>query len=127
MKRYAEAFTLPGWQSVQPFAMPTDADDLARFEETRAACIVFCGPDSFEIRLLDRGITTSHGQMPQRLRRLMTDLIERGICPVTLATETLTEGVNLPFDIVFLTSRSEERRVGKECVSTGRDRGWPCH
>src|SRR3546814_18358476 len=23
--------------------------------------------------------------------------------------------------------RSEERRVGKECVSTGRYRWWPCH
>src|SRR3546814_12296998 len=25
------------------------------------------------------------------------------------------------------TERSEERRVGKECVSTGRARGWPYH
>src|SRR3546814_15193654 len=24
-------------------------------------------------------------------------------------------------------SRSEERRVGKECVSTGSSRGWPVH
>src|SRR3546814_13086953 len=24
-----------------------------------------------------------------------------------------------------LGARSEERRVGKECVSPGRDRGWP--
>src|SRR3546814_5355069 len=24
-------------------------------------------------------------------------------------------------------NRSEERRVGKECVSTGRSRGWPNH
>src|SRR3546814_14735681 len=24
-------------------------------------------------------------------------------------------------------SRSEERRVGKECVSTCRSRWWPCH
>src|SRR3546814_19889762 len=25
------------------------------------------------------------------------------------------------------TSRSEERRVGKECGRTCRSRGWPCH
>src|SRR3546814_8200286 len=59
------------------------------------------------------------GQMPQRLRRLMTDLIERGICPVTLATATLTEGVNLPFDIVFLTSlerRSYDAQAGQPIV-----------
>src|SRR3546814_3646868 len=27
--------------------------------------------------------------------------------------------------VVFETGRSEERRVGKECVSTGRSRWWP--
>src|SRR3546814_13341848 len=42
--------------------------------------------------------------MPQRLRRLMTEMIERRICPITVATATLTEGVNLPFDLIFLTS-----------------------
>src|SRR3546814_11937357 len=26
-----------------------------------------------------------------------------------------------------IVERSEERRVGKECVSTCRSRGWPCH
>lgn len=34
----------------------------------------------------------------------MTDLIDLGICPITVATATLTEGVNLPFDIIFITS-----------------------
>ena len=33
----------------------------------------------------------------------MTQCIEQGICPITVATATLTEGVNLPFDIIFLT------------------------
>ena len=42
--------------------------------------------------------------MPQRLRRLMTEMIDRRICPITVATATLTEGVNLPFDLIFLTS-----------------------
>ncbi len=104
MKRYAEAFDLPGWQNVPPFVLPEDPDQRARLAETRAACVDYCGAQSFEVRLLDHGVATSHGQMPQRLRRLMTDLIDRRICPVTLATATLTEGVNLPFDIIFLTS-----------------------
>lgn len=34
----------------------------------------------------------------------MVDLIDRGICPVTVATATLTEGVNLPFDMIFVTA-----------------------
>src|SRR3546814_13908188 len=32
-----------------------------------------------------------------------------------------------PFDIARAGSRSEERRVGKECVSTCRSRGAPAH
>lgn len=59
---------------------------------------------TFELFLLERGIATNHGQMPQRLRRLMVEMIERRICPITVATATLTEGVNLPFDLIFLTS-----------------------
>lgn len=104
MKRFAEAFSLPGWQNLPPFVLPADPAPRARFEQTRAACIDYCGVGSYEVALLDRGIATSHGQMPQRLRRLMTALIDHRICPITLATATLTEGVNLPFDIIFVTS-----------------------
>ncbi|MGU3336936.1 DEAD/DEAH box helicase [Methylobacterium mesophilicum] len=104
MRRCAEAFGLNGCDAVPRFAPPVDAGDRALFGEARAACVDYCGPKSFEVRLLDCGIATNHGQMPQRLRRLMTDLIERRICPLTIATATLTEGVNLPFDIIFLTS-----------------------
>ena len=104
MKRFTEAFDLPGWETLPPFELTADPIDRARFEETRAACIDYCGVSSYELRLLNHGIATSHGQMPQRLRRLMVDLIDRRICAITVATATLTEGVNLPFDIIFLTS-----------------------
>src|SRR3546814_20586441 len=35
--------------------------------------------------------------------------------------------VELKKDVVILLDRSEERRVGKECVSTCRSRGSPYH
>ena len=101
---YKDALELESWQEAQTFEAPDDEEDRARFEETRAACIDYCGENSYELALLDHGIATNHGQMPQRLRRLMTLLIDRGICPITVATATLTEGVNLPFDIIFLTA-----------------------
>ncbi len=104
MRWYTEVFALPDWQGLDPFSPPEEEGLRARYEETRAACIDYCGEDSYELALLDRGIATSHGQMPQRLRRLMIDLIERRVCPITVATSTLTEGVNLPFDLIFLTS-----------------------
>ena len=100
MRWYKDALELNSWQDSLNFEPPKNEC----FEETRAACIDYCGEDSYELALLDHGIATHHGQMPQRLRRLMTKLIEQGICPITVATATLTEGVNLPFDIIFLTA-----------------------
>lgn len=101
---YKDALELKDWQDALTFEPPNEEEARARFEEARAACVDYCGKDSYELALLNRGIATNHGQMPQRLRRLMTDLIERGICPITVATATLTEGVNLPFDIIFVTT-----------------------
>src|SRR3546814_17758294 len=46
----------------------------------------------------------------------------------TSFTVAANEGRNLPFNNVHLASyanqRSEERRVGRECVSRCRSRGW---
>lgn len=103
MRRYAEAFDLTGWSAVAPFA-PKAEHAQRLFDEARAACVDYCGEGSSEVRLLDHGIATSHGQMPQRLRRLMVELIDKQVCPITVATATLTEGVNLPFDLIILPS-----------------------
>lgn len=103
MRWFKEALERADWQGAVGF-QPPEGPHRARFDEARAACVDYCGADSFELFLLDRGIATSHGQMPQRLRHLMVDLIDRKICPITVATATLTEGVNLPFDLIFLTS-----------------------
>ncbi len=102
MRWFTEALALPSWANIPKFQVPTDADAKARFDEARLTCVDYCGEDAYEVILLDHGIATSHGQMPQRLRRLMTGLIERRICPITVATATLTEGVNLPFDLIFV-------------------------
>lgn len=103
MRRYAEAFDLAGWLVFAPFEPKTESGKRL-FDEARTACIDYCGASSSEVRLLDRGIATSHGQMPQRLRRLMVELIDKQVCPITVATATLTEGVNLPFDLIILPS-----------------------
>jgi hypothetical protein len=104
MRWFVEALTRPGWTGLAVFTEPEDEADRTRYRETLAACLDYCGETSYELTLLRLGIATSHGQMPQRLRRLMTDLIDRRICAITVATATLTEGVNLPFDLIFLTA-----------------------
>ena len=103
MRWYKEALELAPWNAIVDFT-PPDGALRARFDEARAACLDYCGQDSHELFLLERGIATNHGQMPQRVRRLMVEMIDKRICPITVATATLTEGVNLPFDLIFLTS-----------------------
>ncbi|MBU1690638.1 MAG: DEAD/DEAH box helicase [Gammaproteobacteria bacterium] len=104
MRWYVEALQLSGWEDLGKPMMENNSALQALFIEARATCVDYCGPDSHEVALLDRGIATSHGQMPQRLRRLMTSLIDRKVCAITVATATLTEGVNLPFDLIFVAS-----------------------
>lgn len=99
---FADAFDLAGWADAPMFEAPAEGDNAALFAEALTVCIDYCGENSYERRLLDHGIATNHGQMPQRLRRLMVALIDRSICPIAVATATLTEGVNLPFDMIFL-------------------------
>ncbi|MEP3247784.1 MAG: DEAD/DEAH box helicase [Sneathiella sp.] len=101
---YKDALSLETWSDAPFFEPPEEENELRRFNDARAACVDYCGENSYEVTLLDHGIATNHGQMPQRIRRMMVDLIDRGICPVTVATATLTEGVNLPFDIIFVPS-----------------------
>lgn len=111
---YAEALQLEGWEEISMFDFPTVPSDRVLYDEALQACEDYCGPNSYELTLLRHGIATSHGQMPQRLRRLMTELIDRGLCPITVATATLTEGVNLPFDLIFvpqLKRRSFDRET----------------
>ncbi|MBS9762763.1 DEAD/DEAH box helicase [Pseudomonas mosselii] len=104
MKWFKEALELPQWRDASGFTVPTDPNANSLFKAARASCVDYCGPNSYEVALLDHGIATSHGQMPQRLRRLMMALIDRRICPITVATATLTEGVNLPFDLILVPS-----------------------
>jgi hypothetical protein len=104
IKWYAEAFGLKGWDILPQFVPPQEGVDAQLFSEARMVCVDYCGGEAHELALLDRGIATNHGQMPQKLRRMMVALIERSICRITVATATLTEGVNLPFDLIFVPS-----------------------
>src|SRR3546814_16578698 len=59
-------------------------------------------------------------------RALLEQLIERaGIAPRDLLREKGTPYADLGLGDPSLDDRSEERRGGKECVSTGRSRGSP--
>lgn len=54
------------------------------------------------VSLLRRGVVIHHGSVPLEVRFLVEDLIRMGYAKICFATSTLAQGVNMPFDIVWL-------------------------
>src|SRR5690554_780302 len=54
------------------------------------------------VTLLRKGIVIHHGSVPLEVRFLVEDLIRNGHAKICFATSTLAQGVNMPFDIVWL-------------------------
>lgn len=67
------------------------------------------GADELEHRsnlvsLLKKGVVIHHGSVPLDVRFLLEDFIRGGFARICFATSTLAQGVNMPFDIVWLQS-----------------------
>lgn len=54
------------------------------------------------ISFLKRGIVIHHGSLPLQIRLLIEQFTKDGLCRLCFATSTLEQGINMPFDIVFL-------------------------
>lgn len=54
------------------------------------------------VDLLTRGVVIHHGSVPLEVRFLVEDFIRGGFSKLCFATSTLAQGINMPFDIVWL-------------------------
>ncbi|QAU33755.1 DEAD/DEAH box helicase [Janthinobacterium sp. 17J80-10] len=63
------------------------------------------------VSLLRKGVVIHHGSVPLDVRFLLEDFIRSGFAKVCFATSTLAQGVNMPFDIVWLESN---RIIGRD-------------
>lgn len=86
------------------FTPPTDHKKAVLWEKCLRSCEDYFGIDSFEYKLLQRGIVVHHGNMPGLMSRLLVEVINERIVHLALATSTLSEGVNLPFETVIIPS-----------------------
>ena len=86
------------------FSMPEEPDKAQLWERCLNACADYFTTASREYRLLEKGIVVHHGRMPRLLSRLLVETIEQRIASVVLATSTLAEGVNLPFEVLLVPS-----------------------
>jgi ATP-dependent RNA helicase DOB1 len=54
------------------------------------------------LTLLKRGIVIHHGSLPLQTRLILENFTQDGLCKICFATSTLEQGINMPFDVVFL-------------------------
>lgn len=54
------------------------------------------------ISLLKKGIVIHHGSLPLQTRIIMEQFTKDRLCRICFATSTLEQGINMPFDVVFL-------------------------
>ena len=56
------------------------------------------------------GIVVHHGSMPLTARLILEHFTQQGFCRICFATSTLEQGINMPFDVVYL-DRFEESKT----------------
>ena len=105
------------------FNRPTEGTMFEKYNRCLKSCEDYFGQDSREYRLLTCGVVLHHGKMPGLMSRLLIDLVQDRIINVVIATSTLTEGVNLPFEVIiiptlrrsnsFITDREFANLVGR--------------
>lgn len=61
------------------------------------------------IKFLKIGVVTHHGSMPLRVRSLIEKFTKSGFCKICFATSTLEQGINMPFDLVYLKHFTESK------------------
>ena len=57
---------------------------------------------SIMIELMGRGVVIHHGSMPLKMRYIIEDFIRLNFAKICLATSTLQQGINMPFDAVYI-------------------------
>lgn len=75
-------------------------DELKEF--TGGGTVAYMNYYSQMLVLLKRGIVIHHGSLPLKARMLIEKFTRRHLCRICFATSTLEQGINMPFDIVYL-------------------------
>lgn len=57
---------------------------------------------SLLLSLMQKGIVIHHGSMPLKARLLIERFVNKGYARICFATSTLIQGINMPFDIVWI-------------------------
>jgi superfamily II DNA/RNA helicase len=85
------------------------------------------------ISLLKRGIVIHHGSLPLQTRIIIEQFTKEGLCRICFATSTLEQGINMPFDVVYLDRLEQSKplsvknligRAGRSTIESKFDFGY---
>ncbi len=83
-----------------------DPDALKMIEDLRKYLGASKGNSNFYssdmISKLEHGVVTHHGSMPLSARLILEHFTQKGFCHICFATSTLEQGINMPFDAVYI-------------------------
>ena len=57
---------------------------------------------SLFIQMIERGVVLHHGSIPLRARSVVEMFVREGFARICFATSTLNQGINMPFDVVWI-------------------------
>lgn len=67
------------------------------------------------IEWMKRGIVVHHGSLPLKMRLLIEKFVNAGFAKLCFATSTLIQGINMPFDVVWIDNfrffGNEEKKI----------------
>ncbi len=96
-RRYEEEFG-----SYIRLCAPIENPEALKIVDEVERLIGAAGQNSELIRLMKRGIITHHGSIPLVVRYLIEAFANRHFVRICFATSTLAQGVNIPFDLVWI-------------------------
>lgn len=63
------------------------------------------------LEYMRKGIVVHHGSLPLQARLILEHFTQRGFCRICFATSTLEQGINMPFDVVYLNTFQASRTL----------------
>lgn len=80
-------------------------------EFTGGGTVAYMNYYSKMLALLKRGIVIHHGSLPLKARMLVEKFTRKHFCRICFATSTLEQGINMPFDIVYIDRLESQKHL----------------
>lgn len=71
---------------------------------------------SLILELMKHGVVIHHGSMPLRARFLIEQFVNAGYAKICFATSTLIQGINMPFDVVWVDNFDRRKSKNKKIL-----------